>query len=59
MKHRIYPLDRIAITTMAVLTLLIGFIIMGGDHTVPIVRDFNWQEKRVGMEDTAFIAIAR
>lgn len=55
MKHRIYPLDRIAITMMAALTFLIGFIIMGGDHTVPIVRNFNWQEKRVGMEDTAFI----
>ncbi|WP_299486467.1 hypothetical protein [Acaryochloris sp. IP29b_bin.137] len=55
MKHRIYPLDRIAITVMAVLTILIGLIIMGGDHAVPIVRDFSWQEKRVGMEDTAFI----
>lgn len=55
MKHRPHPLDRIAITVMVVLTILIGFIIMGGDHTVPIVRDFNWQKKQVGMEDTAFI----
>ncbi|KAI9134876.1 hypothetical protein [Acaryochloris sp. CCMEE 5410] len=55
MKHRPYPLDRAAISMMVVLTLLISFIIMGGDHTMPLVRDFNWLEKQVGIEDTAFI----
>lgn len=55
MKKRVHPLDRIAISVMAILTLLIGCIIVGGDHTVPYVRDFNWQEKSVGIEDTAFI----
>lgn len=55
MKHRPHPLDRVAITVMVILTALISFIILGGDHTVPMVRDFNWQNKQVGIEDTAFI----
>ncbi|MGR3273872.1 hypothetical protein ACSYAD_02060 [Acaryochloris marina NIES-2412] len=55
MKHRPHPLDRVAITVMVILTALISFIILGGDHTVPMVRDFNWQDKQVGIEDTAFI----
>ena len=39
---------------MAALTVLIGILIIGGDHTVPLVREFNWQQKKVGVADTAF-----
>ncbi|WP_299489914.1 hypothetical protein [Acaryochloris sp. IP29b_bin.137] len=55
MKKWAHPLDRIAISVMVGLTLLIGCIIIGGDHTVPYVQKFNWQAKSVGIEDTAFI----
>ncbi len=55
MKYRPHPLDRIAMTVMVVLTILIGIIILGGDHTTPMVREFTWQDKKVGIEDTAFI----
>lgn len=55
MKYRPQPLDRVAIAVIAALTVLIGLIIVGGDHTVPFVREFNWQQKKVGIEDTAFI----
>jgi len=53
-KNHLHPLDRVATAMMLALALLIGILIMGGDHTEPVVRDFNWQEKQVGIEDTAF-----
>lgn len=50
-----HSLDRVAITTILVLTLLIGGIIWSGDHTFPKVREFSWQNQQIGMEDIAFI----
>ncbi len=50
-----HPLDRVAITTILVLTLLIGGIIWSGDHTFPKVREFSWQNQQIGVEDIAFI----
>lgn len=50
-----HPLDRIAIVTIVLLSLLIGGIIWSGDHTFPKVREFSWQDQRIGVEDTAFI----
>ena len=49
------PLDRAAVILMAVLALLIALVLWAGDHTVPKVRDFNWQDKQVGADNTAFI----
>jgi hypothetical protein len=52
---KIQPLDRAAITLMLILSVLIGGLLLGGDRTAPRVRDFTWQDKQVGAEDTAFI----
>jgi hypothetical protein len=44
-----------AIALILVLCLLIGILIWGGDRTAPRVREFSWQDKQIGAEDTAFI----
>lgn len=49
------PIDRMALGFMLVLSLLIGILLLSGDRTAPRVRDFNWKDKYVGAEDTAFI----
>ncbi|MEX0270963.1 Ig-like domain-containing protein [Leptolyngbyaceae cyanobacterium UHCC 1019] len=49
------PLDRVAIVLLVVLLVLIGLLLWGGDRTAPRVRDFTWQNKQVGADDTAFI----
>lgn len=49
------PIDRIAWTLMLVLFLLIGILVWGGDRAAPKVRDFSWQNKKVGAEDNRFI----
>jgi hypothetical protein len=48
-------LDRVAIALMVVLGLLIGGLLWGGDRTAPWVREFSWQGKQIGADDTAFI----
>jgi dipeptidyl aminopeptidase/acylaminoacyl peptidase len=40
---------------MLVLTVLIGLLLWNGGHAAPRVREFTWQDKQVGAEDTAFI----
>ncbi len=49
------PLDRVAIATMLILGLLIGLMLLSGDRSAPRVRGFNWQDKQIGGEDTAFV----
>ncbi len=49
------PLDRVAITLIIGLTLLICLVFVAGGSTAPKVRDFSWQEQKIGAEDTAFI----
>jgi hypothetical protein len=49
------PLDRLAIGLMLVLAVLIGLLLWNGDRSAPKVRNFNWQNKQIGAEDTAFI----
>lgn len=49
------PLDRAAIGLMLVLAMLIGVLLLIGDRAAPRIRDFNWQDRQVGAEDTAFI----
>jgi hypothetical protein len=51
---RLQPLDRIAIALMALFTVLIVLLLLSGDRTVPQVRDFNWNQQQVGIENTAF-----
>lgn len=52
---RFEPIDRVALTLMLVLSLLIGILLWGGDRTRPYVRDFSWQNKQIGAEDTFFV----
>ncbi|WP_293161868.1 Ig-like domain-containing protein [Okeania sp. SIO2C9] len=49
------PLDRLAITLILGLTVLICLLFVGGGSTAPKVKDFSWQDKKIGAEDTAFI----
>ncbi len=48
------PLDRVATTLIVVLGLLTVLLLFQGDAVAPRVREFSWQNKRVGVEDTAF-----
>jgi hypothetical protein len=49
------PLDRAAILLMLMLSLAIGAVLLKGDRTAPHIRDFSWQGKQVGADDTAFV----
>ncbi|AFZ30692.1 hypothetical protein Glo7428_2171 [Gloeocapsa sp. PCC 7428] len=49
------PLDRVALTLMLVLSFFIGLLLLRGDGVAPQVRDFSWDGKAIGAEDTAFI----
>ncbi|MGB3202250.1 MAG: Ig-like domain-containing protein, partial [Nodosilinea sp.] len=49
------PLDRLALVVMAGLTLVMGLLILSGDHATARVRDFSWQDRQVGTEDRAFL----
>lgn len=49
------PLDRAAIALMLVLTLLIGILLWVGKQNAPRVRDFSWQDRNIGADDTAFL----
>lgn len=47
-------LDRVAIALMVVLSIMIGLLLLPGDAVAPRVRNFSWQDKKVGAEDTSF-----
>jgi hypothetical protein len=49
------PLDRLAVSMMAGLMLVLGLLIFSGDHATARVRDFSWQNRQVGAEDRAFL----
>ncbi|WP_310483412.1 hypothetical protein [Chamaesiphon sp. VAR_48_metabat_403] len=48
------PLDRMAIIFMAGLAIATLILLWSGDRTLPQVRDFNWQNRNISAEDTAF-----
>ena len=48
------PIDRVAIALMLLLSLIIGLLILQGDGVKPSVRDFSWQNKQIGADDTSF-----
>lgn len=54
-RQRQYPLDRWAVMVMVGLSLVIGVLIFSGDQATARVRDFSWQDRRVGAEDRAFL----
>ena len=49
------PLDRVAISLIMGITLLICLVFISGVKVSPKVRDFSWQNQKIGFEDTAFI----
>ena len=53
-RKALLPIDRIAITLMAVLAIVTLILLWSGDRTLPQVRDFNWQNRSISAEDTAF-----
>lgn len=52
---KLQPLDRVAGTIILLLCLLVGGVIWSGDHTLPRVNTFSWNDRPVGVQDTAFI----
>ncbi|MGG6241090.1 Ig-like domain-containing protein [Nodosilinea sp. AN01ver1] len=52
---RVQPLDRLALAVMTGLALVMGLLILSGDHATARVRDFTWQDRQVGTEDRAFL----
>ncbi|NEP61390.1 MAG: Ig-like domain-containing protein [Symploca sp. SIO2G7] len=54
-KKSLQPIDRVALGVIIVLSLLIGILLLSGNHTKPRVRDFSWQERQIGAEDTGFV----
>ena len=54
-KQFFQPLDRAALFVMAILSVLIGLLLLSGDRSAPQVRDFSWQNKQVGSDDSAFM----
>lgn len=54
LKFLAHPLDRLVVTIIAVLWLILGLLLIWGDRTQPQVRNFSWAQESVGAEDTAF-----
>jgi hypothetical protein len=49
------PIDRVAISLICFLTILMGLLLLTGDTTSPKVREFSWQNKEISAEDTGFL----
>ncbi|MEM6753532.1 MAG: hypothetical protein AAF630_11240, partial [Cyanobacteria bacterium P01_C01_bin.38] len=49
------PLDRASLILIIILTVLIGLIILQGDAVKPSVRNFTWENKKIGADDISFI----
>lgn len=49
------PLDRLAITLIVILAIIIGVVLLTGSRVAPRVRYFTWQDKQIGADDTAFV----
>lgn len=53
-KAFLQPLDRIAIVCILLLCLLIGLLILQGDVVKPSVRNFSWENKKIGADEVSF-----
>ncbi len=49
------PIDRVALSLILILSLLIALLVWGGDRTRPYVKEFSWQNQQVGAENTFFM----
>ena len=54
-KQLLQPIDKISISLMLVMLVIISVLMWGVGKTVPKVRSFSWNGKTIGAEDTAFI----
>jgi hypothetical protein len=50
----LFPLDRLFIKISISLAVLIGLLLIFGDHSLPMVKEFSWQNQEIGAEDIAF-----
>jgi dipeptidyl aminopeptidase/acylaminoacyl peptidase len=48
------PLDRVSLILIIILTALIGLVILQGDAVRPSVRNFSWENEKVGADDISF-----
>ncbi|NJO39471.1 MAG: hypothetical protein HC769_14655 [Cyanobacteria bacterium CRU_2_1] len=55
LRKSVHTVDRTALILILVLSLVILFFLLKGDRTAARVRDFSWQGRQVGAEDSAFI----
>lgn len=53
-KTFIQPLDRVGLVLILVLTVMIGLIILQGDAVRPSVRNFSWEDAKIGADDISF-----
>lgn len=49
------PLDRAALGLIAILLVAIAILVLFGHRAAPKVRNFSWDDRQIGAEDTAFI----
>ena len=54
-KKLLQPIDKISVSLMLVMMVIISVLIWRVGKTVPKVRTFSWDSKTIGAEDTAFI----
>jgi hypothetical protein len=50
----LFPLDRLFLKISISLLVLTCLLLIFGDHSLPMVKEFNWQNQEVGAEDIAF-----
>ncbi|MGL5081617.1 MAG: hypothetical protein ACRC8A_09025 [Microcoleaceae cyanobacterium] len=55
LQQDLQPLDQVAMILIAILTVLIAIVVWSGDHTLPRVQSFSWNNRRIGAEDSGFI----
>ncbi len=49
------PLDRAALGLITILMVAIAILVLFGHRAAPKVRNFSWDDRQIGAEDTAFI----
>jgi hypothetical protein len=62
-KLRLQPIDKFSLSLILAFSLVIGGLVLGGSacgkacflRSNPRVKEFNWKERKLGAEDTAFV----
>jgi hypothetical protein len=53
-KLSLLPIDRISIALILIISVLIGILLIQGDVVRASVRNFSWENQKVGADDTSF-----